>query len=859
MLNSVLARVTSFCVTHATIVILFAAAISAGAGVYAARRFAIDTNLNNLISSELPWRQRELAYEAAFPQSTQSILAVIDAPTPELASAGADALAHALSGETDRFRSVTQPGGGEFFERNMLLYLSESELRDTTDRLKSAAPLIRSLAADPSLRGLTTTLAAALQGVRAERYSIEQMGRVFDAFSDTIEDGLAGRPASFSWKVLLSGRPASENDRRRLIQIWANLDYAALVPGQKAATAIRTAAADTKLGSDFAASLRLTGPVPIADAEFASLREGTTLNAVISIVAVLVILWLALGSARLVLAVAITLAAGLATAGGIAFLLVGALNPISVAFAVLFVGLGADFAIQYSVRYRERRHDLGSLQEGIVAAARWIGAPLLLAALSAAAGFFSFMPTDYRGLAELGLISGCGMVVAYLACMTLLPAIIRLLRPPHEPRPLGFSRMAPVDRFLARHRLAVVVTTGVIALAGSPLLLALRFDFNPLHLRNLNDEAVATYLQLSKDPSWAGNPAEVLTQSPDEAAAVAARLSALPEVARTMTIDSFVPSNQPAKLQLISAAAASLDQALNPAMRRPAPSNDENATALRETAQQLEQGAGSAAAAKRLADNMMRLADASQAVRATVQAALIRPLEWNLDQLRRALHPETITRENLPQDLVQDWISANGQHRVEALPRGDQDDNDNLRRFANAVLRVEPNATGPAIGISEWASTMINAFIEAGALALVAIALLLWVVLRRIGDVLLTLIPLLVAALVTLEVCGLAQFPLNYANMMALPVLLGVGVAFKIYYVTAWRAGETNFLQSVLTRAVVCSALMTATAFGTLWISSNPGISSMGKLLVLSLACTLASAALFQPALMGAPREGKPP
>src|SRR5580704_16415389 len=144
---------------------------------------------------------------------------------------------------------------------------------------------------------------------------------------------------------------------------------------------------------------------------------------------------------------------------------------------------------------------------------------------------------------------------------------------------------------------------------------------------------------------------------------------------------------------------------------------------------------------------------------------------------------------------------------------------------------------------------------KAGVLAIISIALLLWLVLRRIGDVLLTLIPLLVAAAATLEICALTGFALNYANIIALPVLLGVGVAFKIYYVLAWRKGEINFLQSPLTRAVFFSALLTATAFGSLWLSAHPGTSSMGKLLALSLACTLTSAVLFQPALMGEPRN----
>jgi predicted RND superfamily exporter protein len=193
--------------------------------------------------------------------------------------------------------------------------------------------------------------------------------------------------------------------------------------------------------------------------------------------------------------------------------------------------------------------------------------------------------------------------------------------------------------------------------------------------------------------------------------------------------------------------------------------------------------------------------------------------------------------------------------RIDVWPKGNASDNATVRRFAQAVLAVEPTATGEAIGSIEWGTTIVQAFIEAMILALISIAILLWIVLRRITDVLVTLIPLIVAGLVTLEICALTNFQLNYANIIALPVLLGVGVAFKIYYVTAWRRGESNFLESVLTRAVFYSTLLTATAFGSLWVSNQPGISSMGKLLALSLVCTLTSAALFQPALMGEPRR----
>jgi predicted RND superfamily exporter protein len=234
-------------------------------------------------------------------------------------------------------------------------------------------------------------------------------------------------------------------------------------------------------------------------------------------------------------------------------------------------------------------------------------------------------------------------------------------------------------------------------------------------------------------------------------------------------------------------------------------------------------------------------------------------LKLRLSQIRAALKAEQFTIKQLPPDIVSDWITANGRARIEVAPKGDGNDNANLRRFATAVLAVAPEATGVPILIQESAHTVVRSFIEAGALALGSITLILFIALRRVSDVLLTLIPLLLAGVVTLEICVLIGLPLNFANIIALPVLLGVGVAFKIYYVLAWRAGETSLLASPLTRAVIFSAMTTATAFGSLWFSSHPGTSSMGELLALSLVTTLAAAVLFQPILMGPPRQEKPP
>jgi hopanoid biosynthesis associated RND transporter like protein HpnN len=388
----------------------------------------------------------------------------------------------------------------------------------------------------------------------------------------------------------------------------------------------------------------------------------------------------------------------------------------------------------------------------------------------------------------------------------------------------------------------------------------LRFDFNPMNLRNPNVESVATYLQLEKEQEGGANNIQVLEPTLAQADQAAAKLRALPQVAHVTTLSTFIPDQQEQKLPLIQSAAKALDPALNPPTADPPPTDAEDVAIINSTVNALNRLAGNApgpgaAAAKRLAADMIALAKADQATRQRAETAFVQPLRTALDDLRNLLKAHDVTRDNLPPELVSQWMTPDGQARIEVAPSGNADDNATLRAYAHAVQSAEPNATEGPISILEARRTIITAFLEAGAYALLSIAILLWITLRRVGDVLLTLIPLLVACVVTLEICVAIDLPLNFANIIALPLLLGVGVAFKIYYIMAWREGQTKLLQSVLTRAVTFSACTTATAFGSLYFSSDPGTSSMGKLLAISLLTTMTAAAFFQPVLMGKPRE----
>src|SRR6476660_4307321 len=363
---------------------------------------------------------------------------------------------------------------------------------------------------------------------------------------------------------MLNGQDPGPADLRRLIEVRPVLDFSALQPGQASSNAIRQAASDLQLDKKYQARVRLTGSVPIADEEFATVQEGALQNAIGTVIIVLVILWLALKSARLIVAVFINLVVGLAITAALGLMMVGALNMISVAFAVLFVGLGVDFGIQFSVRYRAERHDKPELLPALDQAAEKIGVPLTLAAAAVAAGFLSFLPTDYRGVSELGEIAGAGMLIAYVTSITLLPALITVLNPTGEPEPIGYRALAPVDRFLQEYRIPVIVGTLAVAMLGSPLLYFLTFDFDPIHLRSPQTESISAILELGGDPRAGVNSVNIIFPSLDEAAAAAEKLQKLPEVSQVSTLMNFVPQDQEKKLATIQDLGRRLGQSLQP-------------------------------------------------------------------------------------------------------------------------------------------------------------------------------------------------------------------------------------------------------------------------------------------------------
>src|SRR5436305_254951 len=398
MLRSSIVRLVELCTRHAWPVIVLAVALAAFCSVYTARHFAIATDIKQLFPTELPWTQRAYEFMGTLPQ--HDVLVAVAAPAAESADRAAAKLTAALSADTAHFKAVQQPQGGAFFARNGLLFLPSDELRRLAGEMSGAGLLIGTLAADPSLRGALGALAQGLMGVANGAYGLDALTRPMQMAGDTVDAALHNRPAHFSWRELASGRAAKPEELRRFIEIEPVLDFNALQPGLAATQAITDAAQRLNLAGGDQARVRVTGLVPMNDAEFATLQDHAAVNGAVSIAAVLIILWLALRSSR-------------------------------------------------------------------------------------------------------------------------------VLNPPGELRPMGFAGLAPIDRFLQRQRVAVVGVTLAVVILASPLLAFLPFDFNPLHLQNPNSEAVATYLELRRDPQTGANAAEIIKPDLAAAEASAQRLSRL--------------------------------------------------------------------------------------------------------------------------------------------------------------------------------------------------------------------------------------------------------------------------------------------------------------------------------------------
>ncbi len=854
MLERIVEQSVAWAIARAGLVIAVSLALTVAAGLYAARTLTMDSDTARMISPKLSWKQELARINAAFPQHTGLLVVMIDGQTPDATEDAAAALFARMKERADLFATVQRADGGPFYDQYGMMLLDTKELDQISRSVIRAQPFIASLAADPSLRGLFDVLSLAMEGVARNATDFASLERPLSAISYSVSAALTGNEMPLSWRSLMIDRPVDKRELRKLILAQPKRDFQALQPGAKASAAVRDVAAELNLNPDRGVTVRLTGQVALNDEEFATVAEGMGWALVASILLVLGLLFAALRSFKLIAACFLTLILGLVLTFGFAALAIGTLNLVSIAFAVMFIGLSIDFGIQFGVRYGQERFiadDGGALPR----TGRFMARPLTLAAIAIAAGFLSFTPTDYRGVSELGLIAGAGMAITLALNLTLLPALLRLFRPTSRPLDMGFAWAKGPDQFMLRRRWLVLGIWVLVAAGGVAAATGLRFDFNPLHLKDARVESVSSMLDLMHDPLRTPYNIEIL--APDIAAAQeqAARIGKLREVHAVLTAATFVPKDQEAKLAILQDLNDLMGLSLDPLDVSPPPTPDQVRASLRACAAKLRAVVASSDVAQQLARLLDQAADSDDAFLQRLDHVLLSTLKPRLNALKSALTAKSLTVETLPPEIRNDWIAADGRARVLVIPAGDSNDNAVLERFVTAVRSVAPEASGSAVQIYEAGRAVSHAFQIATLFAMASMAVLLGVILRRVVDVLMVLVPLAAAALATAAICRLIGLQLNFANIIALPLLLGIGVAFNIYFVVNWRNGIADPLQTSTARAVLFSALTTGSSFASLALSSHPGTAGMGIVLLTGMAMTLLSIFTFMPALLGKPPD----
>jgi len=823
--------------------------LTGGALYYAVTNVSVDASVDKMLSPELPFRQNEIAIDEAFPLSDGTLSVIVEARTAEQADDAAGKLAKALRARTDRFKSIFFPEGLAFLRQNGLLYLDQDELESLADRLAEAQPLLAGISEDQTLRGLADILSLALENATDE--STTAFGPALRKMTATVNALGAGEDARLSWQTLLSDDADDGTANRRFIVAQPVVDFGSLSPVSEAMSVIRDVTAKLGFDTDDSVRVRVTGTQLMRQEELQTVKDGMGLVGILSFTIVIILLALGLRSVRLVVAALVTLVVGLILTAAFAIATFSALNLISVAFAVLFIGLSVDFGIHFTLRTREEMTEAGNTGDALREAAKGVGGPLLLSAVAAALGFLSFLPTDYRGVSELGVISGAGMFVALVANMTLLPALLYVMRVRASGQPGSGPARNPLRGMVQSHPRKIAIGAAIIGIAAAAITPFAQFDEDPLNLRDPNSPSVATLLDLLKDPRTEPYSAELLVQDLATADQLARHLKALPEVKNATTISNLVPADQETKKEIIEETALVLTPVFMGAGAAATLSDEERQQALASLRAALEgPNAGILPDAAKLATALSKLPATAEA-RKRLEQALLGDFPLFRDRLSDLMQPDGITLETIPAPLRDRQISKDGRALVTIKPRDDLRDADARRQFAAAVQKVTPTASGSAIRYSAVKDAVVGSFQQAAVLALIMIVLLLFAVLRRIADVLMVLSPLALAVAITVAVTVVFQTPFNLANIIVLPLILGLGVAFGIHIVLRHRdEGDHKMLETSTPRAVLFSALTTIGSFGALTLSNHPGTASMGYLLTLSVSLTMLCTLIVLPALL---------
>ena len=867
LLESCLVAWVSAMIRHRWLCLALIFLLTCGSGYYTIGNLGVNTDTKEMLSADLQFRKDYALLNRSFPEDARAILVVIRGSNPEQTDLAVRNLGQQFSEQTNTVESVYTPNRGTFFDRQALLFLDVNELDQLALEITRAQPFLGRLSQNNSLDQLLNLLNHAIPKQK-DSHSLTQTDRLLLDLAHSVQAALQGGHQSISWQKLMLGSDSALNQNIGFILVAPRFDYSDLVPAERSIQSIRAISHEFE-ANNRGVSVRLTGEVALEHDELESISKGTAVAGAVSLVLVCLSLVCGLRSIRLATATLITLVAGLILSAAFATLAVGSLNLISIAFAVLYIGLGVDYAIHLCLRTQEMIRVGMSRDSAVIDSARCLGPSLILCCLTTSMGFYSFVPTAYQGVSELGVISGTAMFIGLFITLSLLPALLVTL-PGKEGASTPESNPIPRNwhSFPVRHRRLIKISTALISLCGIWSLSDVAFDFDPVSLRDQGAESVTTFRELLKNKETSPLVISVIANNEKQAREKIEQLQQLDSVDSVLSVLDFMPRNQEEKLELIEA----LDESLGPLMGDFPPLGPVDVHRQTEefgTLLAILESNGDAQAEHPYSETAGRLMlrhqlkkllaileqsteQEKQELLETIQNAALKNLAGTIAKLTTALNASTFDDLNaLPESFLRRWLSQDGLFRLQVQPRKDLNDLDNLREFVEQVQEVAPNASDLPVIYSESGKEVVKAFQQATTYAIIAISLISLIVLGNIRETGLVLMPLFLTAILTGASTVLFDNPFNFANIIVLPLLLGLGVDSSIHIVHRLRLmkyEQSEILKTSTARGIFFSGLTTVFSFTSLAFISHAGTASLGLLLTIGILLTLTCTLVVLPA-----------
>jgi hopanoid biosynthesis associated RND transporter like protein HpnN len=882
-------RLFTFIAQRPRLILGLALLLSVFSVIYTIRNMEFLTGRDDLMPKNAPFKVDYRAYRAEFGDQ-EEIVAVIESDDAERATRAADALFERLNREKGVFREVFYPGGLPYFRKNGLLFMPLEEISQLRNTLTMAAPVLKDLAAAPSVQTLFTSLTRQIDGylskpdpatLKSLTFMLATLDKGFKGFDGKGTGPSSGMSMDSFLKGNSEGKPSmlESAGRQQVITVLPVKEQGSFVPAEKAIKVTRAALDDILKRPEFKGiRAGLTGVPVLENEEMATSQRDIQIATILSLSLTVILLLFAFRGLLNVIAAMVSLIVGICLSFGFATLAIGHLNILSMVFAIMLIGLGIEYGIQIVLRYQEELKfgvsGLAAIETGLSANIRSI----IMAAATVALAFATFAFTDFKGIAELGIIAAGGVFICVIASFTVLPAMLILLerfrKPALTPAPLpegegeNAASEGPILRHLFTSPRMVIALTLLLVLACIYPTLQTRFDYNLMNLQAKGLQSVEYAYKLMRSKENSGYFAVVTARDRTEARQLSERLEKLPAVDHVVSLQSLVPDQQEAKLAELAALKRVMDAV------RPAP-YEENLRPMellaifesfRDRVDKLKKAleTDKADEVKPVGAFLITLDGFFNSLEKEkdrnalgmlreFQGGMFAELPDKLRMLKESLEAAPVAETDVPPELRQRFVGKSGKLLLQVAPKGEIFEHEPLEAFVKQVKSVVPNATGEPVMVYESLTVLRDSYLKAFGYAFIGIAAILLINFKSLRFALIGALPLAAGLLLMVGGMWLAGISFNSANIIVLPLILGVGIDSAIYIINRYRQGDETPAQVAMSSAgigVFLNALTILFSFGALMVAHHQGVFSIGVVMSLGMVASVAVFMVFLPALL---------